>query len=343
MKLCELEKVSLGVFPTPLQKMERLAKELGSGDLYIKRDDLTDVGLSGNKIRKLEYLAAEAKAEGCNTLLTFGGPQTNHGRLTAAAAVRCGMKCILILTGERPDYMSGNLLLDQLMGADLYFTTGDPEEAAKKVIAQYEAAGDKVYVIPTGGSNELGAVGYIQMIPELMAQCKEMGIAPKYLVCGSGSQGTFGGLWLGAKYYNAPFEVLGVTINPATPRTPDSCDEYINRMSEMYGLGVTAKGEEIRLFKGNGEENYAGIAYNTPDPATRSHIALLARTEAIFLDPCYTGKVFHGFVDMVKSGIIPKGESAIFLHTGGIPALWTKEHLDSFQEELWGEGSTHTI
>ena len=239
--------------------------------------------------------------------------------------------------------MIGNLLLDKLMGADLYFTTGDPEEAAKKVIAQYEAKGDKVYVIPTGGSNELGAVGYIQMVPELMAQCKEMGIAPKYLVCGSGSQGTFGGLWLGAKYYGAPFEVLGVTINPATPRTPDSCAEYINRMSEMYGLGVTAKGEEIRLFKGNREENYSGVAYNTPDPVTRAHIALLARTEAIFLDPCYTGKVFHGFVDMVKSGIIPKGESDIFLHTGGIPALWTKEHLDSFQEELWGEGSSHTI
>ena len=119
MKLCELEKASLGIFPTPLQKMENLTKEIGCGDLYIKRDDLTDVGLSGNKIRKLEYLVAQAKAEGCNTLLTFGGPQTNHGRLTAAAAVRCGMKCILILTGERPDYMSGNLLLDKLMGADL--------------------------------------------------------------------------------------------------------------------------------------------------------------------------------------------------------------------------------
>lgn len=202
--------------------MENLTKEIGCGDLYIKRDDLTDVGLSGNKIRKLEYLVAQAKAEGCNTLLTFGGPQTNHGRLTAAAAVRCGMKCILILTGERPDYMSGNLLLDKLMGADLYFTTGDPEEAAKKVIAQYEAKGDKVYVIPTGGSNELGAVGYIQMVPELMAQCKEMGIAPKYLVCGSGSQGTFGGLWLGAKYYGALLEcwVSPSTLPPPAPPIP---------------------------------------------------------------------------------------------------------------------------
>ena len=324
MKLCELEKASLGIFPTPLQKMENLTKEIGCGDLYIKRDDLTDVGLSGNKIRKLEYLVAQAKAEGCNTLLTFGGPQTNHGRLTAAAAVRCGMKCILILTGERPDYMSGNLLLDKLMGADLYFTTGDPEEAAKKVIAQYEAKGDKVYVIPTGGSNELGAVGYIQMVPELMAQCKEMGIAPKYLVCGSGSQGTFGGLWLGAKYYGAPFEVLGVTINPATPRTPDSCAEYINRMSEMYGLGVTAKGEEIRLFKGNREENYSGVAYNTPTLSPGPTSRCWPAPKPSSWVPCYTGKVFHGFVDMVKSGIIPKGESAIFLHTGGIPALWSQ-------------------
>ena len=210
MKPEEVKKIPLGLFPTPLQRMSNLERELGCGPLYIKRDDLSDLGLGGNKIRKLEYLVADAIQQGCNTLLTYGGPQTNHGRLTVAAAVRNGMKSILILHGAKPDYLSGNLVLDKMMGADLYFTEGDGEEQkalAQKVMAEYGARGDKVYEIPVGGSNVLGALGYLMMIPELMKQLDEMGASAKYLVTGSGSLGTFCGLWAGAKYFRAGFEV----------------------------------------------------------------------------------------------------------------------------------------
>ena len=333
MKPEEVEKLSLGLYPTPLQRMENLERELGCGPLYIKRDDLSDVGLCGNKVRKLEYLVADAKRKGCDTLLTYGGPQTNHGRLTAAAAVRCGMGCVLVLTGERPDYLSGNLVLDRMMGADLRFTSGDDKALAREVVEEYEKRGHRVYEIPVGGSNELGALGYLMMVPELMRQCREQGICPKYLVTGSGSQGTFCGLWAGARYYHAPFEVVPVSVNPATSYREEQAAEFIGRISAAYSLGITCDPGELRINFGRGEVSYAGIAYNVPDPQTREAMGLLARTEAVFVDPCYTGKAFHGFVDLVQN-VFPKGSGAVFLHTGGTPAIWTKEHLDAAQEEL---------
>ena len=231
MKPEEVKKSSLGHYPTPLERMERLEKRLQKGPLYIKREDLSEMGLGGNKVRKLEYLVQEAKEQGCSVLLTYGGPQTNHGRLTVAAAVRMGMKAILILDGDRPKRMSGNLILDGLMGADLRFV-GDAdleglsieeyrvryaqkvEAMTRAVIQEYEDRGEKVYVIPVGGSNERGALGYIQMIPELMEQMKNMGLDQATLVCGAGSMGTFAGLWLGVAYYQAPIRVVGISINP---------------------------------------------------------------------------------------------------------------------------------
>lgn len=341
MKLEQLNRVPLGVFPTPLQRMSNLEKELGhQGALYIKRDDMTDVAMCGNKVRKLEYLVADALAQGCTTLLTIGGPQTNHGRLTVGAAVRYGLKSALILKGERPDYCSGNLVLDRMMGAELFFAPSDPDAAVAKTIKILESRGEKVYFIPAGGSNLIGIAGYIQMVPELIAQCKEQNIAPEYLVCASGSMGTFGGLWLGAKYYNAPFEVLPVAVNPATPNREEKISAYINSVSEHYELGITSTPETFKLNFGRGDISYSGPGYNVPDAETRKHMNLLARTEAIFLDPCYSGKGFHGFVDMVQN-VLPAAADAIFLHTGGTPAIWTKEHLDAAQEELWsGPGIT---
>ena len=336
MKPEEVKKIPLGLFPTPLQRMSNLERELGCGPLYIKRDDLSDLGLGGNKIRKLEYLVADAIQQGCNTLLTYGGPQTNHGRLTVAAAVRNGMKSILILHGAKPDYLSGNLVLDKMMGADLYFTEGDGEEQkalAQKVMAEYDARGYKVYEIPVGGSNVLGALGYLMMIPELMKQLDEMGASAKYLVTGSGSLGTFGGLWAGAKYFRAGFEVVPISVNPQTTFREEQAAAFIRQISDAYSLGITCDPGELKLQFGRGDVSYAGVAYNVPDAQTQEAMHLLARTEAIFVDPCYTGKSFHGFVDLAQN-VFPKGSGAIYLHTGGIPAIWTKEHLDAAQPVL---------
>ena len=270
MKPEEVKKIPLGLFPTPLQRMSNLERELGCGPLYIKRDDLSDLGLGGNKIRKLEYLVADAIQQGCNTLLTYGGPQTNHGRLTVAAAVRNGMKSILILHGAKPDYLSGNLVLDKMMGADLYFTEGDGEEQkalAQKVMAEYGARGDKVYEIPVGGSNVLGALGYLMMIPELMKQLDEMGASAKYLVTGSGSLGTFCGLWAGAKYFRAGFEVVPISVNPQTTFREEQAAAFIRQISDAYSLGITCDPGELKLQFGRGDVSYAGVAYNADQDA----------------------------------------------------------------------------
>lgn len=330
MKFENLEKTNLAVLPTPLQYMPNLSEKLGVGKLYVKRDDLTTVGLSGNKIRKLEYLIHDAKKNGYTTLLTYGGEQTNHGRLTAATAVKSNMKSILVLGGKEPNYYSGNLVLDKLMGADVYFTEGDRAVLAKEIIQQYEAAGEKVYEIPVGASNELGALGYFDMIKELKEQFQTEGIMPKYLVVGVGSLGTFAGLWLGAKYYGVDFEIIPISIDPEPSYTEAVAKEYINRTSQYLGLDIRCKEDDFQWVYQIGEENISGLGYNVPDRQTQEAIRLLASTEAIFTDPCYSGKVFHGFVEICKHNL-KKEESAVFLHTGGVPAIWTKEHLDAMQ------------
>ena len=302
---------------------------------------------------KLDYIVKYALDNGYTALMTFGGNQTNHGRLTVAAAIRYGLKPILILKGSKPEYMSGNVLLDRLMGADIYFADTSAADAlpeaernaakkkfvdacAEKVIAEYAARGEKVLSVPVGGQTVVGSAGYVQAVPEIMRQMEAQGIDAKYLVVGYGSTGTFAGLWAGAKYYNAPFEVIGIPIEPDYRPVAETVD-FINELSRTFELGISCKEEDLHIEYGEGENFYGGVGYNEPDHITQDYIELMARTEAIFLDPCYTGKVFHGFVDLVRKGIIPDGESAIMVHTGGAPGLWTKEHLDSMQEKFWAD------
>lgn len=357
MKIEDLKRAHAGYTDTPLEYMPALTKELGGGRLYIKRDDLTGLALGGNKARKLDYIVQYALDNGYTALMTFGGVQTNHGRLTAAAAIRHGLKPILVLKGAKPEYMSGNLLLDRLMGCDIYFVDTAAAEAlpeaereaakrryvdecAARIIADYEARGDKVLSIPVGGQTVQGSAGYIQAIPELMAQMEAQDIHPKYLVVGYGSTGTFAGLWAGAKYYHAPFEVVGIPIEPDCRPVQETAD-FINRLSEAFELGFVCKAEDLRLEFGPADAPYGGVGYNEPDPITQEHIALLARTEAIFLDPCYTGKVFYGFTDLIRRGVLTG--DAVFLHTGGAPGLWSKEHLDAMQVPFWSGGERDRV
>lgn len=339
MKLEQAKKISLGVFPTPLQYMENLTNYLGTGKLYIKRDDMTDVGMSGNKIRKLEYIVYDAKEKGYSTLLTFGGVQSNHARLTAAVAAKCGMKCILMLSGERPDYCSGNLALDELLGADVYFLGGkfmepDEDEDAKVagIVEEYERRGEKVYKVPVGGDTEVAAAGYITMVKELMEQMERQKINARYVVTTVGSSGTFAGLWIGAKYYNAPFEVIGISIVPPVLYDIHYSVEHINKYCEFYDMDFRCKPEDLHIIY----DRYVRNGYNIPDKATREAMRLMASKEGILVDPTYTGKMFGGLLELLKSGEIPPDENVIMLHTGGTPAFWTKEHLDAAQAEIWG-------
>lgn len=329
-----LKKVTLGYYPTPLEEMKNLEASLNKGKLYIKRDDLTGPAMGGNKTRKLEYLLQEAIDTGCTAVLTFGGPQTNHGRTTVGAAVKLGLKPILMLDGEDTGYLSGNLTLDSLMGADIYFVKDEAsmDEKVAEVLAKYEANGDKVYQIPVGGSNVLGAVGYVMAIKEIMEQIKEQGITIDHLVCASGSRGTYAGLLVGMKYFNAPFDIIGIPISPrAEGVAEEALLAYTKEISERFEMGIEVTSDDIKIMYGPEEALYSGVKYNEPDAITREAIITLAKTEAIFLDPTYTGKVFRGFLDFVK-----EGESTLLLHSGGTVALWTKEHLDDMQEQLRG-------
>lgn len=353
MKIEDLRYTQIGYVNTPLEPMPALSHILGKGSLYIKRDDLTGLALGGNKARKLNYLVQYALDHGYTTLMTFGGVQTNHGRLTAAAAIRAGLRSILVLKGQRPEYLSGNLLLDRLMGSELYFVDTSAadslpaeeqaaakerfmDQCAREIIAQHEANGEKVLSIPVGGQTVIGSAGYIQAIPEIMEQMRRQQIQAKHLVVGYGSTGTFAGLWAGAKYYNAPFDVIGIPIEPDY-RPIEETAAFINELSRTFEMGFTCSAEDLHVACGSGSDFYGGVGYNEPDGVTQHYIQMLAATEAIFLDPCYTGKVFHGFVDLLQRGIIPEGDGAIFLHTGGAPGLWSKEHLDDMQAAYWSD------
>ncbi|MBR5521104.1 MAG: D-cysteine desulfhydrase family protein [Oscillospiraceae bacterium] len=342
-----VKKVKLGNYPTPLEKMENMTKLLGKGELFIKRDDTTGPAFGGNKTRKLEYLMQEAVDTGCTAVMTFGGTQTNHGRTTVGAAVKLGMKPILVLFGGDTGYLSGNLNLDAMMGADIYFVkdTDKMGEVVAGIIAKYEAQGDKVYQVPVGGSNPLGAVGYIMSVKEIMQQMEEQQVKIDKVVCTVGSMGTFAGMILGAKYFNAPFEIIAVPVSPA-PKGEKEVDvaNFANEVSKTYNMGIEIKPEDVKIAYGPDAEPYSGEEYNKPDPVTREAIITLAKNEGIMLDPTYTGKTFRGFIDMVKEGqYIKEGENALFIHTGGAMALWTKEHLDDMQDQLRANCTTTEI
>lgn len=360
MKLEELAKVNTGIFPTPLHKLENLSTQLKS-NIFIKRDDLSGLGMGGNKLRKLDYLVKEAKDAGYTTLMTFGGVQTNHGRQTAACACKYGMKSIIIANMKSeapPEKLSGNLLLDAILGCDVIFmditnitknSAGKPphvikeeisalrKEAAKKVIKMYEEKGEKVYEMPAGGSTPLGCMGYFFAVREIIEQLEAMNQKIDYVLCPSGSMGTFSGLWLGAKYYNAPFKIIGSTVGPYSKEYNVKMANFINKTSEQFELGIKATPDELCVLG-----DYWGIEYDIPDSKTYETIYRLARTEGLFVDPTYSGKGFTALLDIIESEKIPAGSDVLFIHTGGTPALWSEHHVEAFTKELW-EGKKHIV
>lgn len=345
----DIETISLGLFPSPMHELKNLEKTVDGQAVWIKRDDITGLGFGGNKLRKLQYILKEVLDGGYTTLLTYGGMQTNHGRLTAATAAACGLKSVLLCYGTPPEQASGNLILDRMMGAEVVFMDTTEirklprekmgpaykklmDDATSAVVKGYENRGEKVYVIPMGGHSSLGTLGYFTAIKEILNQSTEMGITFDYLVAPHGSGGTFAGLWLGAVYFKAPFEVVGVAVAPQAPDAKKPLSDFINKVSEEFNLGVSSTPEDLRI-----EGAYAGEGYNIPDAETRRWMYTLAREEALFVDPCYTGKGFRGMMEMIGSGIIPSGKKVLFLHTGGSPGIFSEEHAEAMQAELWAE------
>jgi D-cysteine desulfhydrase family pyridoxal phosphate-dependent enzyme len=329
----DLPRIPLATLPTPITDAVRLRAALGGPSkcprILIKRDDLTGLGLGGNKARKLEYLIADALAKGAHTVVTTGAVQSNHARMTAAAACIAGLKCVLVLTSRyEVPRVEGNLLLDHLFGAEVRFVpsedpmlaVGRDAEAVADVVHEEASAGRHAYVIPVGGSSAVGALGYVSGTAELVGQLREMGVAPTRLYYGSGSRGTQAGLTLGARLSNAPYKLWGVAVSAGEPEKIERARKAANDAADL--LGVASRVDREDLFT---DQGFIGEGYGIPTAAGLEAIDLLARTEAILLDPVYTSKGFSALVQHVRAGDIPPTDTVVFLHTGGVPALFTRE------------------
>ena len=323
-RLDSFPRVPLCHRPTPLEAMPRLSRHLGGPQLFIKRDDCTGLAIGGNKTRKLEYLMGEAVAKGATTIITVGGVQSNHARQTAAAAARLGLACELILPRVVPsqsaDYeSSGNVLLDRLLGAKVHITDDaeQSQEVIKKIMASVEAEGGSVYFIPSGGSTPLGALGYVEAAFELdrQASAKELNI--DYLVVASSTGGTQAGLLTGLTALGNRTEVIGVTVyNPAEMLVP-GIKELAAGTSLLLEMDEHAAGKKVRV-----EEGYLGEGYGLPTKGMIEAVSLTATLEGVLLDPVYTGKAMAGLIDMIRAGQFEEQDNVVFLHTGGVPALF---------------------
>jgi D-cysteine desulfhydrase len=318
----DFPRVSLGFLPTPIEPLARLSAELGI-DLSLKRDDFTGFGGGGNKVRKLEYLMAEAIAAKAGVLITTGGHQSNHARMVAAAARRFGMDSVLVLRGDAPTAYQGNLLLDRLFGATLeflepteYFTLIEPRMAAHAVAAR--AAGKVPYVIPLGGATPTGALGYVAAVEEMNTQLAAAGLAaPDAIVAATGSGGTLAGLLLGAARFWPRTRVIGVSVSRDRAWFQERIAAMANDTAALLEWPERIVAAEIEI-----DDGHVGTAYGVPSPGGNAAVARLAATEGVLLDPVYTGKAMDGLFGLVASGTIARGSRVIFLHTGGSPALF---------------------
>lgn len=328
----------LAQLPTPLHDAVRLRQALGGPSrcprILIKRDDLTALGLGGNKARKLEYLVADARAKGATTLITTGAVQSNHARMTAAAACVAGMRCVLVLTsttGHPP--LAGNLLLDRLFGAtvrlvassDPMLAVGQDEAVVAEVVAEEIAQGRTPYVIPVGGSSGIGVFGYVGGSAELVEQLSAMGVAPSRLYYASGSRGTQAGLTLGALLCEAPYRVYGVAVSAGEPEKIERAKRIANEAASRLELP-----ERLDLPDLITDQDFIGDGYGIPTEGGFEAIALVAQAEAIVLDPCYTSKGMAALVRHVRNGELKADDTVVFLHTGGMPAVFTDGFVDAF-------------
>jgi D-cysteine desulfhydrase len=309
---------------TPLEKAPRLTEALGGPHIYFKRDDLLGLAGGGNKTRKLEFLVADALAQGADTLITCGAVQSNHCRLTLAAAVKEGLACRLVLEERVPGAYdpeaSGNNFLFNLMGVErvtVIPSGSDMMKAMDKVADEVKTEGRKAYAIPVGGSNPIGATGYVACAQEIMAQTFEQGINIDYVVCASGSAGTHAGLLTGLYGCNMNVPVLGINVSRPKQDQEELVYDLVKRTAQHVSLKLEISPEAVTCF-----DEYVGPGYSLPTPEMAEAVRLVARTEGILLDPVYTGKTMAGFIDLVRKGFFNKDDTVLFLHTGGSPALY---------------------
>jgi D-cysteine desulfhydrase len=309
---------------TPLEAAPRLSAAVGGPNIFLKRDDLLGLAAGGNKTRKLEFLVAEALAQGADTLITCGAVQSNHCRLTLAAAVKEGLKCRLVLeervAGSYDPEASGNNFLFKLLGVErISIVPGGSDMTAEMsaVAAEVAAEGRQAYIIPGGGSNPVGATGYVACAEEILAQAFAQSLAIDRVVCASGSAGTHAGLVVGFCGNHSHIPVVGINVRRPKEEQEELVYDLARRTAARLGAGAALCRDSILCF---GE--YVGPGYSIPTSAMAEAVRLLARTEGVLLDPVYTGKAMAGLIDLSRKGFFHKNENILFVHTGGSPALY---------------------
>lgn len=320
--LKKFPRVKLAHLPTPLEYCSNLSKELGV-ELYIKRDDCTGLATGGNKARKLEWLIADAIEQGAEYVMTQGATQSNHARQTAAACAKFGLQCHILLEDRLGSKCSnynenGNVLLNDLCGATMeYRPSGlDMNQELEDVANKYRAEGKKVYTIVGGGSNETGALGYVNCAYEMLQQFDENGLEVDHIVHATGSSGTQAGMVVGLKSVESDIHLLGFGVRVAKEKQEENVYKVAQRTAEKIGRPNCVKREDVIA-----DTSYVGQGYGKPAESTIEAIKLFAQKEGILLDPVYSGKGAAGLIDYCRKGIFKKGETVVFLHTGGGAAL----------------------
>ncbi|MDA0790674.1 MAG: D-cysteine desulfhydrase family protein [Proteobacteria bacterium] len=322
-------RISLARLPTPLQPLDRISERIGGPRIWIKRDDLTDTVGSGNKLRKLEFVAGQACEEGADILITAGGVQSNHCRATALVASRLGLRCHLVLRGKAPAESDGNLLLDRLLGAEISFLAGssyqEVEQGLDQAAERYRSEGLRPYVIPIGASDEVGLWGYVACCEELKQDLAENGVSGATIISAAGSGGTLGGLILGNAIHELGCHVSAFNVCDDEAYFVNKVRQDFSRWEARYGRPISTRDLEIHVIDG-----YVGPGYARATRPVFDTIGELARSEGIILDPVYTGKAFNAMIQELNQGRLRKSQDIVFIHTGGIFGLFPQKGEFSF-------------
>ncbi|KQU13026.1 cytochrome C biogenesis protein CcmE [Bacillus sp. Leaf13] len=314
---------------TPIEKLHHFSEVLGGPSIYLKRDDLLGLTAGGNKTRKLEFLVADAMEKGADTLITCGGIQSNHCRLTLAAAVKEKMKCILVLEeglseSSEPDF-NGNYFLYHLLGAEeikIVPNGADLMQEMQKVANEVTEKGNRPYIIPVGGSNVIGATGYAACAQEILAQSFNQGIDMKSVICVSGSGGMHAGLVTGFHGNQSGISVIGINVSRGKAEQEEKVFQLVKETSTHIGIPNSIPRDAVMCF-----DEYVGPGYALPTPEMVEAVKLMARTEGILLDPVYTGKAAAGLIDLIQKGTFKPDDNILFVHSGGASSLYANTSL----------------
>jgi len=318
MKIKNLPRVKIAHLPTVIEELPRLSSFLNGPRIFIKRDDQTGLAFGGNKTRKLEFLLAEAKAEGAQTLITTGALQSNHCRQTAAAAVRFGLRCLLVLVGEPPSTPSANLLLDKLLDAEIVWTDKESrDDVLNNVFQEAVQENRKPYLVPYGGSSPTGAAAYAFAIRELI----EQNLKPDWIVFASSSGGTQAGMVAGAKAFGFNGKILGISVDEPEEVLAGRVANLANEVLKKIGVAGEIVRDDVIV-----NSDYTGAGYGVMEQKEIDAIKLFARKEGVLLDPVYTGRAGAGLLSLIREGFFPKESTILFWHTGGTPGLFAERY-----------------